>query len=73
MKKEKGKTPKNSKGKKVVKGKCYHCNQKGHWLRNCPKYLAEKKADKEVQGSSSKLGTKEVVSAEAVGDLKLFR
>ncbi|KAA0038391.1 gag/pol protein [Cucumis melo var. makuwa] len=64
-----------------------------HWLRNCPKYLAEKKAKKEVQGkydlltiqtklvleklvktrSSSKFGTKEVVSAEAVGDLKLFR
>ncbi|KAA0063913.1 gag/pol protein [Cucumis melo var. makuwa] len=25
-KKEKRKTPKNSKGKKVAKGKCYHCN-----------------------------------------------
>ena len=32
------------------KGKCYHCGQNGHWLRNCPKYLAEKKADKETQG-----------------------
>ena len=29
-KKGKGKTPKNSKGKKVAKGKCYHCNQDGH-------------------------------------------
>ena len=49
MKKEK-RTPKNSKGKKVAKGKCYHCNQDGHWLRNCPKYLVEKKAKKEAQG-----------------------
>ncbi|TYK02145.1 gag/pol protein [Cucumis melo var. makuwa] len=29
-KKRKGKTPKNSKGKKVAKGKCYHCNEDGH-------------------------------------------
>ncbi|TYK29862.1 gag/pol protein [Cucumis melo var. makuwa] len=49
-KKGKGKTPKNSKGKKVAKGKCYHCNEDGHWLRNCPEYLAEKKAEKEAQG-----------------------
>ncbi|TYK04285.1 gag/pol protein [Cucumis melo var. makuwa] len=48
-KKRKGKTPKNSEGKKVAKGKCYHCNEDGHWLRNCPKYLTEKKADKEAQ------------------------
>ncbi|KAA0025844.1 gag/pol protein [Cucumis melo var. makuwa] len=91
-KKEKRKT-KNSKGKKVAKGKCYYCNQDGHWLRNCLKYLAEKKSEKETQdkydllaiemklvfeklvkmGSSSKFATKEVVSAEAVEDLKLFR
>ncbi|KAA0025761.1 gag/pol protein [Cucumis melo var. makuwa] len=43
-KKRKRKTPKNSEGKKVAKGKCYHCHEDGHWLRNCPKYLAEKKA-----------------------------
>ncbi|KAA0060200.1 gag/pol protein [Cucumis melo var. makuwa] len=42
-KKKKGKTPKNSKGKKVAKGKCYHCNEDGHWLRNSSKYLAKKK------------------------------
>ncbi|KAA0047411.1 gag/pol protein [Cucumis melo var. makuwa] len=47
-KKRKGKTPKNSKGKKVAKSKCYHCNEDGHWLRNCPKYLAEKKAEKDA-------------------------
>ncbi|KAA0067184.1 gag/pol protein [Cucumis melo var. makuwa] len=35
--KGKGKAPKNSKGKKFVKGTCYHCNQNGHWLRKLPK------------------------------------
>ena len=38
------KISKNSKGKKVAKGKCYHCNQNIHWLRNCQKYLARKEA-----------------------------
>ncbi|TYK04622.1 gag/pol protein [Cucumis melo var. makuwa] len=118
-KKEKGRTPKQNKGKKAAeKGKCYHCSQKGHWLRNCPKYLAKKKAEKEMQGKydllvvetclveyenstwildlgatghicfsfqensswkrlsegeiTLKVGTEEMVSAEAVGDLKLY-
>ena len=35
--KGKGKAPKNSKGKKFVKGTCYHCNQNGYWLRKLPK------------------------------------
>ncbi|KAA0066493.1 gag/pol protein [Cucumis melo var. makuwa] len=48
-KKGKGKTPKNNKGKKVTKDKCYPYNQNGHWIRNCLKYLAEKKAEKEAQ------------------------
>ncbi|KAA0051354.1 gag/pol protein [Cucumis melo var. makuwa] len=50
-KKRKGMTPKNSEGKKVAKGKCDHCNEDEHWLRNCPKYLAEKKAEKTAQGN----------------------
>ncbi|TYK19205.1 gag/pol protein [Cucumis melo var. makuwa] len=50
-KKRKGKIPKNSERKKVAKGKCYHCNENGHWLRNCPKYLAKKKDEKEAQGN----------------------
>ncbi|KAA0042102.1 gag/pol protein [Cucumis melo var. makuwa] len=83
-KKGKEKTPKQNKGKKAAKkGKCYHCGQNGHWLRNCPKYLVEKKVEKKTQGNSSwkrlsegeislMVGTGEMVSAEAAGDLKLI-
>ena len=28
---------------------CYYCKGMGHWKRNCPKYLADKKAAKENQ------------------------
>ncbi|KAA0045201.1 gag/pol protein [Cucumis melo var. makuwa] len=53
-KKGRGKTPKQNKGKKSAeKGKCYHCGQNGHWLRNCSKYLAEKETQgypKELRG-----------------------
>ncbi|WKA05320.1 hypothetical protein VitviT2T_023294 [Vitis vinifera] len=37
------------KGKAVEpkpKGKCFHCNQDGHWKRNCKKYLDELKQKK---------------------------
>ena len=26
--------------------KCFYCKGTGHWKRNCPKYLADKKDDK---------------------------
>src|SRR3954465_4871362 len=29
---------------------CYYCKGTGHWKRNCPKYLADKKADKANKG-----------------------
>ena len=37
--------------KKLMNGpkpetECFYCKGKGHWKRNCPKYLADKKADK---------------------------
>ncbi|KAL6327640.1 hypothetical protein AAG906_022203 [Vitis piasezkii] len=44
------------KKRKVVepkpKGKCFHCNQDGHWKRNCKKYLDELK-QKKKQGASN--------------------
>ncbi|RVX12712.1 Retrovirus-related Pol polyprotein from transposon TNT 1-94 [Vitis vinifera] len=43
------------KGKAVEpkpKGKCFHCNQDGHWKRNCKKYLDELK-QKKKQGASN--------------------
>ncbi|KAA0040448.1 gag/pol protein [Cucumis melo var. makuwa] len=43
---------KTSKKAKAAKGICFHCNQEGHWKRNCPKYLAEKKKAK--QGKMTK-------------------
>ncbi|KAA0043177.1 gag/pol protein [Cucumis melo var. makuwa] len=52
-KKEKGKTPKQNKEKKTTeKGKCYHCGESGHWLRNCPKYIAQEKS---TEGSTRKI------------------
>ena len=38
-----GKGKNNSNGK----GKCFHCDQQGHWKRNCPFFLAELKKKKE--------------------------
>ena len=29
---------------------CFCCKQTGHWKRNCPKYLADKKDDKVNKG-----------------------
>ncbi|KAA0067819.1 gag/pol protein [Cucumis melo var. makuwa] len=78
-KKGKGKTLKQNKDKKTTeKGKCYHCGENGHWLRNCPKYLAQKKETSSWKKLSEgeitlKVETGEMVLAKAVGDLKIER
>ena len=28
--------------RKKIKGKCFHCGEKGHWKRNCPIFKATK-------------------------------
>ena len=42
-------------GKKLKSGpkpetECFYCKQTGHWKRNCPKFLAEKKDGKVNKG-----------------------
>ncbi|RVW21514.1 Retrovirus-related Pol polyprotein from transposon TNT 1-94 [Vitis vinifera] len=50
VEKSKGQEKIQKKKRKVVepkpKGKCFHCNQDGHWKRNCKKYLDELKQKK---------------------------
>ena len=64
-KKKKKVAPKNKgKGKQVPKqntpkikvsasSDCYYCNGKGHWKRNCPKYLADLKSGIASKASTS--------------------
>ena len=49
--KGKAKTHKNKLNKVAPKpkGKCFHCKQDGHWLRNYKKYLDEVKKKKQVK------------------------
>jgi hypothetical protein len=36
-------TPKKDRPGPKADAECFFCKEKGHWKRNCPKYLAEKK------------------------------
>jgi hypothetical protein len=56
--KDKAEGVKNSKAPKPKSGpsesdKCHHCNELGHWKRNCKKYLEELKTKKTFKASSS--------------------
>ncbi|PON83885.1 Zinc finger, CCHC-type, partial [Trema orientale] len=39
-------SPNKKRNTKNAKGKCFHCGVKGHWKRNYPDYLAQKKEKK---------------------------
>ena len=58
--KERGTSKKNSKkvaapmkklkARPKPRTECFYCKQTGHWKRNCPKYLADKKDGKVNKG-----------------------
>ncbi|KAK1606448.1 hypothetical protein QYE76_030121 [Lolium multiflorum] len=49
--------PEKPKGGPKPDSDCYHCNGKGHWKRNCPKYLADLKSGlvKKKKGPKTKV------------------
>ncbi|KAI5650186.1 hypothetical protein M9H77_36191 [Catharanthus roseus] len=52
-KKGKGKQKPKPKVKPPKEGTCFHCNEPGHWKRNCKLYLEEKKKQKASETATS--------------------
>jgi DnaJ-class molecular chaperone len=47
---------------------CYYCNGKGHWKRNCPKYLEDLKIENVSKASVSSTFVVEVNVAISIND-----
>jgi hypothetical protein len=52
-------TPK-AKSSPTSEDECFHCHEKGHWFRNCKKYLEEKKKKKGSETSTSGINVIEI-------------
>ena len=53
MKSSKPKPKPKPKAKPPKKGVCFHCNEPGHWKRNCKLYLEDLKKKKSNQTTAS--------------------
>ena len=58
-KKGKGKAPveNGSKDKSLANMECFYCKGKGHWKRNCRKYLNDKKSGTLTSGINLKISS----------------
>jgi hypothetical protein len=70
--------PSSSKPKTKVKSdpspdeECFHCHKKGHWFRNCKKYLEEEQQKKESETSTSVINIIEINIALSSNDSWVF-
>jgi hypothetical protein len=51
---------------------CFHCHEKGHWSRNCKKYLEEKKKKKGSETSTSGINVIEINIALSSSETRRF-
>jgi hypothetical protein len=51
---------------------CFHCHKKGHWFKNCKKYLEEQKKEKESETSASGINVIEINIAVSSSDSWVF-
>jgi len=60
--------PNPPKIKVAASSDCFYCHSKGHWKRNCPKYLTDMKAGKVPKASTSGIYVIEVNVATSIND-----